>query len=287
MKRTALALLVVLLGAASSSGAQAARQDQPHRLVLVIDATSFEPVAGATVEDSVWGNFTTTGPQGLARVEFLKPIADTGHLAHSALAVIHKLGYQPAALLVSLTDTESFTVELKPVTTLAPVVTTGNYRISTDPGLREGFARRCFVAHAACTGPAELEAHPSSKLFDFLAKADGVFADCRTSNPRPTDRLVFDKRGSVAPAQGGRTCVARMHRSDSPGLCIPTYYLDGQPWSPLGGSAQDQLSDAFDPSSLAGIEVYASYKERPLRFGGDPECGAIVLWTKPPAPTKK
>lgn len=277
-------ILVPALGAAMSLGAQDAKLSHPHpqahRLVLVIDAGTYEPVVGAVVEDSVWGNLTSTGPQGLAAVEFLKPIADTGRLAHDALAVVHKVGYRPTALLVSLDDTSSFTVELQSVTSLEPVVTTATYRIATDPGVRGGFARRCSVAHAACTGPAELEAHPASRLFDFLKKADGVFADCRNVNPRATNRLAFDRRGSVAPAEGGRSCVARMYKADGPGLCIPTFFLDGQPWSPLGGSAQDQLSDAFDPTSLEGIEVYASYKERPLRFTGDPECGVVVLWTK-------
>jgi hypothetical protein len=275
------------LGAPMSVGAQQAKPPAAHRLVLVLDARTFEPVVGAVVEDSVWGSFTSTGPQGLAAVEFLKPVADTGRLSHRALAVIHKLGYQPAALLVSLDDTSSFTVELQSVTALEPVVTTETYNIATDPGLRDGFVKRCSVDHAACTGPAELDAHPSATLFDFLKKADGIFPDCRTLNPRPTNRLAFDRRGPVAPAEGGRGCVARMYKADGPGMCIPTFFLDGQPWSPLGGSAQDQLSDAFNPASLEGIEVYASFKERPLRFTGDPECGAIVLWTKPAAAAPK
>lgn len=280
-------MLVIALVASTSVRAQEAKQPGLHRLVLVVDGTTYEPVAGAVVEDSIWGNFTSTGPQGLATVEFLKPIADTGRLARSALAIIHKVGYQPTALLVSLGDTTSFIVDLKRVTMLDPIVSNAAYRIATDPGLRDGFARRCSVEHAACTGPVELEAHPSAKLFDFLKKADGIFADCRNVNPRPTNRLAFDSRGPIAAADGGRTCVARMHKADSPGLCIPTYYLDGQPWSPLGGSAQDQLSDAFDPSSLEGIEVYASFKERPLRFSGDPECGVVVLWTRASSEKKK
>lgn len=279
-------VIVAMLAVAPSLAAQQGKQARTHRLVLVVDGTTFEPVVGAVVEDSVWGNFTRTGPQGLAAVEFLKPIADTGRLAHSAIAVIQKVGYQPLAMLVSLDDTTSFTIDLQRVAALDPVVSTASFRMATDPGLRAGFARRCSVDHASCTGPAELEAHPSSRLFDFLKKADGVFADCRTINPRPTNRLAFDPRGPVAPADGGGRCVARMHKADSPGLCIPTYYLDGHPWSPLGGSAQDQLSDAFDPSSLEGIEVYASYKDRPLRFAGNSDCGVIVLWTKASNDTK-
>ncbi|MGE5103071.1 MAG: hypothetical protein ACM3SX_24045 [Deltaproteobacteria bacterium] len=273
-------LLLGMLGLAPSLSAQNTKQSQAHRLVLVIDAVTFEPVVGAVVEDSVWGNLTSTGPQGLARVDFLKPIADTGKLSRQALAIIHKVGYRPITMVVSLDDTASFTMSLGRVTALDAVVSTATYHIARDPGLRDGFARRCSVPHAACTGPDELITHPSAKLFDFLKKADGIFADCRTINPRPNNRLAFDRRGPVAPAEGGRTCVARMYKADSPGLCIPTYYLDGHLWSPLGGSAQDQLSDAFDPSSLEGIEVYASYKARPLRFAGDPACGVVLLWTK-------
>jgi hypothetical protein len=31
---------------------------------------------------------------------------------------------------------------------------------------------------------------------------------------------------------------------------------------------------------VKGVEVYMSEQNRPLRFTGDPTCGAIVIWTK-------
>jgi hypothetical protein len=124
--------------------------------------------------------------------------------------------------------------------------------MATDPGARSGFAKRCTVPHAACVGPAELEAHPASRLFDFLAKADGIFPDCRNTNSRPTNRRAFDG-GRPQRAEGGRLCVARMHKSASPGLCIPTYFVDGYRWAPLDGSAQDQISDASTSSTESPI----------------------------------
>jgi hypothetical protein len=166
---------------------------------------------------------------------------------------VRKLGYVETTrrLLVAPGDTVSIELPLAtlaPATQLPAIVTTEKYRLDTDPGLWEGFDRRCQSKLVFCFGDAYLGDRPSYSLVDVLSHADGIISH---SGP-PT-----------------------MHASTL-GKCQPTYYVDGFKWG-LGWNA---LVSSYGLLQLKGMEVYRSEQPRPLRFEGDPVCGAIVFWTK-------
>ena len=70
-----------------------------------------------------------------------------------------------------------------------------------------------------------------------------------------------------------------------PSYCQPTFFIDGLEWNSRGGDAVDLVPGRppeapVIPSNVKAIEVYSTEKTRPLRFTGDPQCGAVVIWTK-------
>jgi len=65
----------------------------------------------------------------------------------------------------------------------------------------------------------------------------------------------------------------------------PTFFVDGFEWNTKMGAPTDltpgrPAEGPYTPTNVKGVEVYMSERNRPLRFTGDPTCGAIVIWTK-------
>lgn len=74
-------------------------------------------------------------------------------------------------------------------------------------------------------------------------------------------------------------------RGDEAAYCLPTFFVDGIEWNVKMGPPVDltpgrPAGAPFTPTNVKGVEVYPSERNRPLRFLGDPTCGAIVIWTK-------
>jgi hypothetical protein len=70
-----------------------------------------------------------------------------------------------------------------------------------------------------------------------------------------------------------------------PAYCEPSIFVDGFWWNPHVTSPIDMQPDTppaapFTPANVKGVEVYPTGAARPLRFEGDPLCGAVVIWTK-------
>jgi hypothetical protein len=70
-----------------------------------------------------------------------------------------------------------------------------------------------------------------------------------------------------------------------PAYCLPTFFVDGHEWSPTMGPPVDltpgrAAEGPYTPTNVKAVEIYPPERARPLRFTGDPTCGAIVIWTK-------
>lgn len=67
--------------------------------------------------------------------------------------------------------------------------------------------------------------------------------------------------------------------------CQPTFYINGYEWNVRGGAPID-LSPGepavapFTPTNVKGVEVYLPEQTRPMRYQGNPNCGAVVIWTR-------
>jgi hypothetical protein len=216
------------------------------RLLGVYDDESGEPIADAVVTDAVTGDHALTTRTGTVSLWFVK--------TKGSIVQVRKLGYEPWSAVVDPTEPTPITVTLKRVTTMAPVVTTATHDMVKDAGDRGGIVVRCENPHVTCTRETELAKFPSRTLGDFVAKATGV----------------------VGPG-------IMMHTTTG-GRCRPTYFVDGMVWNqrepPIDLPNGIGKSGVFATSDVVAIEVYETGVLRPLRFSGDPKCGAIVIWTK-------
>jgi hypothetical protein len=233
---------------------------------VVTDRNSQRPIEGAEVRDSASGKVGVTNAAGTVVLDFVTPLRLRFPFAG---VTVRRVGYRPLTLLVSLTDTSTLTGELEPAspTELPAVVSSEHYRLDLDPGTWGGFGVRCQSKLVSCVDSATMADRPSYRLQDFLFKQDGILPNCRASMGRRSD-----------PTAG---CLAQMHPATGGNvLCTPTYFVDGVVWTAMTGSAQAEVERAFGEGGAKGIEVYRSEQPRPLRFSGDPRCGAVVIWTK-------
>jgi hypothetical protein len=199
-----------------------------------------------------------------------------GRLKDSSAIRVRKIGYTDTLLVLGPRDTLDITLVLRRTATALPTVTTtAKFDLIRDDGQRSGIGQRCAEKRVSCVGQADLMDHPSAKILDFLMKTDGVLMSCKGTAPRLTG-------GAQALGSGGSAsaCSATMHGIGG-GQCVPTYFLDGMEWQPMGGSALAQLQNFLDAGSIQAIEVYRSEQSRPPRFEGDPRklCGSIVIWS--------
>lgn len=260
-------LVAIACVAAASLSAQTPVPAQPApagRIIGVYDATTGDPLPGVRVRDVLTGTSATTSNTGAAQLDFLS------YRGNAALVQLMKLGYEAKTILIARDDTTSVTEVLQRATVLPPVVTTETYRIARDAGRRDGFERRCQQPLTTCFRENDFASHPADNIADFLVRARGVTIGACSNDPsRSTQCGRFAMRSSVIP----------------PPYCEPSIFIDGFLWNPTTGSAIDMKPHAppvapFTPTNVESIEVYPTNASRPLRFEGDPFCGAIVIWTK-------
>jgi TonB-dependent receptor-like protein len=260
--RAAIALLGAVVSPLSGQTPDSAPK-APTRIIGVFDARTGEPLPGVQVRDSVTGTYAVTTATGTAPLTFLT--------FRRALAVVElrKLGYQPKQIVVKLADS-AITETLEPVVTLAPVVTTAKYRIDRDEGRWDGFNQRCLSKSVTCIRNEDLEKRPSANIADFLLHAEGVtMGTCGGGSQRNGQCGRIAMRPTVIP----------------PSFCQPTFFVDGFEWNSRMGAPTDlaphrPAQGPYTPTNVKAIEVYPPGKTRPLRFEGDPLCGAVVIWTK-------
>lgn len=241
--------VALLAAAATDAAAQGPKPPAPNgrsgRILGVFDEDTGEPIVGASVTDLSTGVFALTTPTGTVLLAFV---------SSSALVRVRKVGYAPWISIVDPSDTLPITVALQRIVALDPVMSTAKLSITADPGLRDGFERRCQAAHVTCVRDGDMRDAGVRTIGDYIQRADGM-----------------SKGLSMAGTFGGN--------------CTPTFFVDGFRWDskalglPIdkpGGKHQAP----FLPANVQNVEVYAATTARPLRFEGDPNCGVIVIWTK-------
>ena len=70
-----------------------------------------------------------------------------------------------------------------------------------------------------------------------------------------------------------------------PSYCQPTFFVDGYEWDshmspPTDLTPHKPAQGPYTPGNVKAVEVYPPERPRPLRFEGDPACGAVVIWTR-------
>ena len=247
-----------------AAAAQASQPSHASPLLGVFDSATGQPISGVQVRDEFSGAYAMTTVTGTVRLTYLS------FRGSAAFVRLMKLGYEPKSVIVAAGDTTPITEVLNRVATLGPVVTTERYRIDRDDGQWSGFARRCSQRTVTCFHDSTLASKPLSNMADLLLGARGVtIGACGSDNTRNSQCGRVSMRSSVIP----------------PAYCEPSIFVDGFWWNPHVTSPIDMTPGTapkapFMPANVKGVEVYSTEMPRPLRFAGDPFCGAIVLWTK-------
>ena len=259
--QSVVGLLAAVAGPACGQVSDSARTPA-LRIIGICDSQTGDPLRAVQVRDLFGGDYVVTTATGTARLDFLT------FKGTAAMVELRKLGYQAKELVVERTDTAAITELLEPAVTLAPVVTTESYRIDGDAGRWEGLARRCQSKSVTCIGAEDLEKRPSANLADFLIRANGV---------------TIGACGAGRRAQCGK--IAMRSPVIPPSYCEPTFFVDGYEWDSHVGPPADltphkPAEGPYTPGNVKAVEVYPPERPRPLRFEGDPACGAVVIWTK-------
>lgn len=261
--RATIATLVICAARATGQTPDSARVTTP-RLIGIFDARTGAPLAGVQVRDAFSGTYAVTTATGTAGLSFLT------YRGTAAFVELRQLGYQAKQLLVTQGDTTSITEVMEPFTELAPVITSATYRLDLDAGQCAGFEQRCQSKSVTCIRHEELEKRPAANLADFLIRAAGMtIGSCGGGKDRSQQCGKIAMRSTVIP----------------PSVCQPTFFVDGFQWNAQIGAPTDLAPNTpphapYTPTNVKAVEVHPAERARPLRFTGDPLCGAVVIWTK-------
>lgn len=255
------------------------------KLLGIYDSKTGSWIDHATVRDTL-GNEVTSTRNGIAPLNALSPLVGV------YLVEVRKEGYAPRRLRIPADSGSEFMIGLEPnplgdVARLPAVVTTDRAALQRDPGLSDGFFHRCELG-ATCIGRKDLDLRPSEKLAEMLGTKKGIHRDCSSPYGAGSAKGARDIRNNAADYYPGCTIMmlAPTTTGGSP-YCTPTYYLNGIEWQPQhggGGSAQNQLDDVVNPTTISGIEVYLTEDVKPARYEKPPvngmRCGSVVIWTR-------
>ena len=242
-----------------------------------------EWIERAIVRDTL-GHELVSPKSGIVALNALTPVLGF------YLLEVRKPGYQTQRVRIP-ENTAEFIIALEPdpvgAVTLPAVVTEARVSLKSDPGLSDGFFRRC-EAGVKCVGRRDLDLHPTAGLPEMLSHVNGVHVECAVPMPvnkvRTGPRDIRNNAIDYVSECGIRMLKSLPDANDS--YCAPTYFVDGVPWNPTGapGDTQAQLSKTLAPADIAGIEVYLPNDQKPVRFEippkAGPRCGSVVIWRR-------
>jgi hypothetical protein len=286
MRQGAILIASAILLSVTRANAQDTAKTHPVRILEVRDAESKELVVGADVTDILTNHTMRTSEDGAIGLFVPQFVREDG-----AVLRITKLGYRSTGPLIvnPIGDTTIVVLMTRQVAELPTVATTAAYNLNTDPGERSGIAARCAYKTDFCVGTKELMTSPTKSTSEFLKSAPGVIVKCSQGNAdfdtESLGSIMLGPRGraKVDGSNAHTTCNATMAPlSLPPKRCVPTFFVNGQIQMHAGTTVSilDQVDAAYPNQDLFTIEVFDSFHPRPLKFTGDPLCGAIVIWTK-------
>lgn len=224
------------------------------RLSGIVRDGDGRPVDGATV--AVWGSGleVRSNDRGAFTLEGLPGGTQT--------VEARRIGFEPVRRPVQLSEHDPTTVDLvltNRAVVLEEVRVRGELVYSRN---MLGFARRMRMgARSKFLTPQEIEILPSISLPRMIQHMAGVTVECR----------INIECGVAMRAGSGLS---------GPRYCEPSLWIDGR--KDIGGMAG--MWNFLYSDDIAAVEVYPSAAQVPSEFYDNPWCGAVVVWTRPPAP---
>ncbi len=244
-----LAVIFGLSGAAPTVAAQG-----EHFLVLVRDAQSTLPLAGAHLQLDGRPLDDTTDGEGIARIRDVP----SGH----HVVALRLRGYAPESLSIAVADTGTTRVEvlLRLVAPLLPTVATTAERVDA---LLPGFERRRAMGGGFFFTHTQLDSSQTRSVAELLREGANAL---------------------LIPGPGGRMYLASHSAQLGVRPCFAQVYLDGVfVYNPMGADPGQLPPDLHDFLSrqLEAVEYYPNPASTPVEFRtGTPKCGTLVLWSR-------
>lgn len=169
---------------------------------------------------------------------------------------IKRIGFKPVALDTAAPAAPELTFTLEPIPQRLAAVVVRERRRTTYTGRMADFNRRRDMGFGRFITAADIDNRHPLYTTDMLRMIPGL-----TVYPSGIGSPRLRIRGEQ---------------------CDPLIWLDGMP--ALSGYLD---VDAFEPSSLAGIEVYSGVATVPVELRGprgEERCGVIALWSRVPEP---
>jgi hypothetical protein len=234
--------LTAALGGLAPIGLAAAAAAQVTGLQgRVLHGVAGGPVSGVEVRILGREMVDSTGADGRFG-PFLLPTGDY-------LVRIARIGYQWTVWEVHVPPDSlvGHDFEIEPlVTTLEPLTVEDERR--RRRGWLDGYESRAAGGRGQFITPQDIDRRQAAALGDLLRTHTGL-------------RMTCDRRG----------CAIRMTRAGA--NCIPTYFLDGFPATPVSVERMPVLD-------IHGVEIY-NISEVPIEFQRtDLACGVIAVWTR-------
>ena len=173
--------------------------------------------------------------------------------------IARRIGFRPDTLAVTVRGDSAVTVRLRlrsSAQQVAPVIITAGRTRYT--GRLAGFYERRERGNGRFFSAADIDRRQPRLVSDLLRTVPGVRVG----------------------TQNGQNIVTFRGRN-----CAPLVWLDGSP-----ATAGYLDVDLFQPSTLAGIEIYSGQATVPAALTwlrGKSNCGVIALWTRLPEPRGK
>lgn len=217
------------------------------RTIVVGAQVMVTPVAARGGAPTAASRATVTDDDGRFRV----PGLPSGPVT----VAIRRIGFQAVTLDTVASATPALDVTLTPVAQRLAAVVVRERRRGNYTGPLAAFNRRRDMGFGHFITAADIDSRHPMRTSDLLRMIPGV--------------SVY----STGPTNALRLRNAR---------CDPLVWLDGMP--ALSGYLD---VDAFDPSSLGGVEIYTGVATVPVELRGnrgEESCGVIALWSRLPDP---
>ena len=255
--------IVTLVAIFAASTAVLGQSQSVLKGTVVVDATPSPPLNDAEI--------AVPALQLLARTDSLGRFQFTNIPKGTHRVTVRRVGYAGMAVNATFTgrDTLDADFALSPLTiTLDTVSVQGKLAV---PGKFREFEERRVTGFGAFLTRDDLAKELHRPLGEILTRFPGTRIN------------RFGGQAAVASSRGGRSRGGDSfdRRKGAPPGCYAQVYLDGV--RVFSSSAGESLFDinSLTPSSIQGIEYYASSVQTPMQFNPrNGDCGTLVIWTR-------
>jgi hypothetical protein len=239
---------------------------------FVLTDSTETPIVGAEVMIEALSLRAQTVAEGAFRLPEIKP----GLYIVSVRAV----GYQ--RIWTQLTFAEGDSLERDFLLVRSPVAIAG-VRVtgkadSRNPKVAE-FERRRAGGIGSFVSQERIDSFPGKRLSHFMRELPGLSIQQGNSS---NATWAVGTRGSGSLLRKPSVSSFDLRRGAKRGSCYSSVHLDGT--RVYGGNEGEALFDIdqLDPSSIAGVEYYASAAQTPpeLNATSAGTCGILVIWTR-------